>query len=461
MFLAVSAADIMLSVAVLLVVVDGGIISAPDAIEGDTASNVATAVAAALVGMLCYGSIIYRRRLSAWEVLGRAFKLTLVQSLTLMALVRLRTDVPQGVMRMAAAYFAIYYCALIVCRIAERLALNRVRRMGHNLRHVVLVGDSREMSVLCGDMRQSAATAYNVIGYYGEREMHECPEGLRRLGTPASLLADISAARTPFLADEVFFSLTSAADTPLVNALTNYCDTHFMHLYLVPELLSSFSMTFQPVRLGDMTLLTNRTNDLGRLDNRIIKRAFDIVFSLAVCLAILPFLPLLWLIINAQSRGPLLFSQERTGLDGATFRLYKFRSMRENADADRRQATAGDSRTFPFGRFMRRTSIDELPQFYNVLRGEMSVVGPRPHMLYHTELYSRVISKYMVRHFSKPGITGWAQVTGYRGETPELRQMEERVKRDIWYNDNWSFSLDMRIIIRTVAQAFTGSANAR
>lgn len=140
--------------------------------------------------------------------------------------------------------------------------------------------------------------------------------------------------------------------------------------------------------------------------------------------------------------------------------LYKFRSMHVNADADRLQATKDDPRKFPFGEFMRKTNIDELPQFFNVLKGDMSIVGPRPHMLYHTEMYSKLIEKYMVRHFSKPGITGWAQVTGFRGETRELWQMEERVKRDIWYNENWSFLLDLEIIARTAIQIIFPNKNA-
>ena len=170
------------------------------------------------------------------------------------------------------------------------------------------------------------------------------------------------------------------------------------------------------------------------------------------------FLALLWpviaMIIKRQSPGPILFRQARTGLDGKTFILLKFRSMHVNAEADRLQATKDDPRKFPFGDWMRRTNVDELPQFWNVLKGEMSIVGPRPHMLAHTAFYSEQIDKYMVRHFVKPGLTGWAQVTGYRGETSELWQMEGRVKRDIWYMEHWSFWLDLRIIWKTIKAMF-------
>ena len=134
--------------------------------------------------------------------------------------------------------------------------------------------------------------------------------------------------------------------------------------------------------------------------------------------------------------------------------MLKFRSMHVNKDADKLQATKDDPRKFPFGNFMRKSNIDELPQFLNVLKGDMSFVGPRPHMLLHTEQYSHLIDKYMVRHFVKPGLTGWAQVTGFRGETKELWQMEGRVKRDIWYMEHWSFWLDLRIIWMTVKNLF-------
>lgn len=138
----------------------------------------------------------------------------------------------------------------------------------------------------------------------------------------------------------------------------------------------------------------------------------------------------------------------------------KFRSMHVNKDSDKAQATKNDPRKFAFGNFMRKTNIDEFPQFINVLKGDMSIVGPRPHMLYHTEVYGNLIDKYMVRHFSKPGITGWAQVTGYRGETKELWQMEERIKRDIWYIENWSFWLDIRIILLTAKSIICPDKNA-
>ena len=182
-----------------------------------------------------------------------------------------------------------------------------------------------------------------------------------------------------------------------------------------------------------------------------MKRTFDIVFS---SLMLCTIFPIVWVIVSIaikiQSPGPIFFKQDRTGLDGKTFKCYKFRSMKVNADSDKVQATKDDPRKFPFGNLMRKTNIDELPQFINVFLGDMSVVGPRPHMLKHTEEYSSLINRFMLRHLAKPGITGLAQVSGFRGETHYIDQMEGRVKMDIKYIENWSFWLDMKIIVKTV-----------
>ena len=181
-------------------------------------------------------------------------------------------------------------------------------------------------------------------------------------------------------------------------------------------------------------------------------------------IAFLCFYPLIYIpvaiAIKLGSKGPVYFKQERTGYRGRPFKCLKFRTMRVNATSDTSQATANDPRKTRFGDFLRRSSLDELPQFINVWKGDMSIVGPRPHMLKHTEDYSRLIDGYMVRHAVKPGITGWAQVNGYRGITDELWKMERRVEHDVWYIENWSILLDLKIMVRTVLNAFMGEKNA-
>ncbi len=218
---------------------------------------------------------------------------------------------------------------------------------------------------------------------------------------------------------------------------------------------------FELHNVGAVSMLTTRNNPLKNAFNRAIKRIFDVLFSSCVLLFLFPlvFIPVA-IIIKITSPGPIFFKQLRTGYRGRDFMCWKFRTMHVNADSDKLQATKDDPRKTKFGDFLRRSSIDELPQFINVLKGDMSIVGPRPHMLKHTADYSKLIDKYMVRHMIKPGITGWAQVNGYRGQTEALWQMERRVEYDVWYIENWTFILDLKIIVRTVLNAVQGEKNA-
>jgi len=202
--------------------------------------------------------------------------------------------------------------------------------------------------------------------------------------------------------------------------------------------------------LEHLPILSARTIPLDDPFNRIVKRSFDVLFSLFVIVCILSWLyPILAILIKRESKGPVLFKQLRSGKDNIEFLCLKFRSMRSSDDADTRQASKGDDRVTAIGRFIRKTSLDELPQFFNVLAGQMSVVGPRPHMVRHTQEYAPTVEKYMVRHFVKPGITGLAQIKGYRGETRDHHQMEGRVRLDRLYLESWSFLLDIWIILRT------------
>ena len=227
-----------------------------------------------------------------------------------------------------------------------------------------------------------------------------------------------------------------------------------MRFYYLPPSSERLGIRFKRELLDDIELYSNHAMPLEGFINKSVKRAFDIVFSTVCLAACLPILPIVAVIIKVQSPGPIFFRQKRTGINGKSFMCYKFRSMHVNSDADTMQATKHDKRKFPFGSLMRKYNIDELPQFWNVLIGNMSVVGPRPHMELHTKTYSELIPKYLVRHFVKPGITGWSQVTGFRGETKELWQMEERVKRDIWYIENWTIWIDIRIMWMTLKSLF-------
>jgi len=218
---------------------------------------------------------------------------------------------------------------------------------------------------------------------------------------------------------------------------------------------------YQLEYFDNIPIVSHRPEPLHDLKNRLKKRIFDVSFSILSILLVLWWLiPIIAILIKINSRGPVFFSQLRSGRDNRPFWCFKFRSMTVNKDSHTLQATKNDKRITSVGRILRKTSLDEFPQFINVLIGNMSVVGPRPHMLKHTEEYSQLVDKFMLRQFMKPGITGWAQVRGYRGETTETVMMEKRIEHDIWYMENWSLMLDLKIIFMTIINIFKGEPAA-
>jgi len=238
-------------------------------------------------------------------------------------------------------------------------------------------------------------------------------------------------------------------------------DENCIRFKIVPDLGFFFKKQMHIDYLKEIPVISLRKEPLEDLGNRIKKRAFDLVVSFFVCVFILSWLiPIIAILILLESRGPVFFVQQRSGKNNRSFGCLKFRSMKMSGTAHLQQATKNDSRVTRIGRFLRRTSLDEFPQFINVLRGDMSIVGPRPHMLKHTDEYSRLIGQYMVRQFLKPGITGWAQVNGYRGETRTVDQMQRRVEHDLWYLENWSLYLDMKIMAMTAFNTIKGDKNA-
>lgn len=260
--------------------------------------------------------------------------------------------------------------------------------------------------------------------------------------------------------DEIFSSMTPEQNSELYSIIQE-AEHECIRFRIVPDFSVFIKGPFFVSYLNDMPILTVRSVALDDFDNRIKKRIFDVLISSFVILFILSWLvPLLSLLIFIESPGPVFFSQFRTGKNKKSFLCYKFRSMKINKNADLQQASKNDDRITKIGRFLRRTSLDEFPQFINVLIGTMSIVGPRPHMIKHTDDYSKLVDQYMVRHFSKPGITGWAQVNGYRGEITETHEIKNRVYYDIWYLENWSLLLDIKIVFLTVFNVLKGEKNA-
>ncbi|RFM36696.1 undecaprenyl-phosphate glucose phosphotransferase [Chitinophaga silvisoli] len=257
------------------------------------------------------------------------------------------------------------------------------------------------------------------------------------------------------------YSTLSPEQFPYLYTLAHEAEKHFIRFRFVPDFRMFVNRQIYVDYLDDIPIISLRSEPLDDIANRIRKRFFDLVFSLGVTIFLLSWLiPLLALLVKLESRGPVFFIQHRTGRNNKTFRCLKFRSMYVNNDANSKQATRNDKRFTRLGKFMRKTNLDEMPQFLNVLWGDMSIVGPRPHMLKHTEEFSAIIQKYMIRHFLKPGITGWAQVNGYRGEITDDLHLAKRIEHDIWYMENWSVYLDLKIIFLTVFNTIRGDKNA-
>ena len=395
-------------------------------------------------------------------------KLCALQSVIMFLCVRIIGD--SGGMFKFMVIFTIVEIFVIACsRIVERGIIRVSRQAGRNTRSVIFIGNDPAILMLYRNLISDSSTGYKVLGYYANETMENCPEAIKYLGsidefnqmaekysapsyegnTDENKLKELRISKI----DEVFCSLSHDENKQIVQVM-KFCDKNIIHFYYVPRMEGNFLLNLQPEQLGETMVFTNHYEPLSQPFNQFVKRTFDIVMSLIVCVIMLPFIPLIAYLIKRQSPGPLFFKQERTGLNGKTFICLKFRSMHVNSQADTVQATENDPRKFPFGNFLRKTNLDEFPQFYNVLKGDMSIVGPRPHMLTHTEQYGTIIDKYMVRHFSRPGITGYAQVSGSRGETKELWQMEERIQKDIWYIENWTFWLDIKIILKTAITIF-------
>ena len=411
-----------------------------------------------VISQFYFSTIIHYRRVNAADMLKRVMSLSVTMVVVAFILLKLMNQkFPAGYSLVGIGTIFMVVC--LVTRLVERRIVKRYRYAGFNTRYVTFVGNDVELFNIYHRLNDDASMGYRILGYYADGEM-AAPEDegrtkgggskaltLNKLGTLQEFLDNLGQPEKLQTGDELYVCL-SRQDKDTIRRISKFCDRNVIRFYFVPVSVETLGIDLKREFLDDVEIFTTYDNPLENPSNKLVKRIIDIV------------LPFVWLIIKIQSPGPLLFKQARTGIDGKTFNMLKFRSMHVNDDADKVQATKDDPRKYPFGDFMRKSNIDELPQFLNVLRGDMSIVGPRPHMLAHTEQYSQLIDKYMVRHFVKPGLTGWAQVTGFRGETKELWQMEGRVKRDIWYIEHWSIWLDIRIIWLTIKTIFIHDKNA-
>ncbi len=340
---------------------------------------------------------------------------------------------------------SLFFCLLYAERSLIHQYLKNSRLKGMNLRYVVLVGHPWNLADVYRTLNDHSY-GFKILGIFTRKELPEDMD-IPNLGDRTHVMDYLK--QHPEVSD--LYMVPDTDYTAETEEIFRYCEDHMIRFYALPVFLEFLTKRMELSHLGNTMLLSVRNEPLQDPVNRAMKRLFDIFVSGIFLLTVFPIVCLVaGIIIKIQSPGPIFFKQKRNGLDGKEFNCLKFRSMHVNKDADRLQATKDDPRKFKFGDFMRKTNIDEFPQFINVFKGSMSLVGPRPHMLLHTQEYSRLIRRYMVRHLVKPGITGWAQVQGFRGETKTVAQMESRVKADIWYVENWTFSLDLRIMWRTL-----------
>ena len=425
-----------------------------------------------MIAQLRFSPIIHLRMVGAGDILKRIMGLVATQvgvAYFLLKVLPYKFHVAGPLLEIGAVFMVL----LILKRLGERLVVKFYREAGRNWRTVTLVGSDQELVALYKKMYTDPTLGYRILGYYGDealrgllpfdklrdRKMVEAQGPLERLGSMEDFVKGLDNPESLVLGDELYLCV-SRTKQKLIRRVSNLCDHQLVRFFYLPVAAEVLRLNLKRESLDDMDVYTAYENPLQNPVNRAEKRAFDLLLALVFLIPALLLFPIVWVIMQIQSPGPLFFKQKRTGMDGKEFNCYKFRSMHVNKEADTLQATKDDPRKYPFGSFMRKTNLDEVPQIINVIKGDMSVVGPRPHMLAHTEQYSQLIDKYMVRHFVKPGVTGWAQVTGYRGETNELWQMEGRVKRDIWYMEHWSIWLDIRIIWLTLKTFFVHDKNA-
>ena len=331
--------------------------------------------------------------------------------------------------------------------------LKRYRSLGNNARTTVVVGFDSSSKNIISLFKSKSNLGYKFLGFFSSK-IYKDNDYLGYIET-------VFAYATNNMVDEIYCSLTSLSKDQ-INKIKKFAIEKEIIVKLIPNSNELYSKN-QSIEYYDDTLLVLNVKKLPFefAENFYVKRIFDIVFSLFVCIFLLSWLwPLLWIVVKLESKGPLLFKQKREGINVEKFVCYKFRSMRMNNLSHKVHATKNDNRVTKIGSFLRKTSMDELPQFINVLLGDMSVVGPRPHLESLSLEYQKDVKDYLKRHIVKPGITGLAQISGYRGEVKKKSDIKNRVRLDIFYIENWSFLLDLKIIIKTVLNVFKGDEKA-
>lgn len=348
--------------------------------------------------------------------------------------------------------FIIYFASLVFWKFLLYYIFHFYRKSGYNYRNVIIVGYNDKATELRDYFTENPWAGYRFKGFFtfqksDKKDVAGTYNELENYALNNSI-------------DEIFI-LINDIHKSVYKIISSIISKHPVKIRLVPDLSDFSYMNLKLVDYDMVPVMNIQEGPLSFWFNRFIKCCCDICISIIVIATILIWLiPVLAIIDFFTGREGLFFLQQRSGLNNHPFRLIKFRTMKKNGDANIKQATADDKRKTRHGKFLRKTSIDELPQFFNVLIGKMSVIGPRPHMLKHTEEYKKLVDRFMIRHTVKPGITGYAQVRGYRGEIKKIKDMKERIKLDIFYIENWSMWFDIKIIFLTIGNLLKGDDKA-
>ncbi|MFI2744572.1 undecaprenyl-phosphate glucose phosphotransferase [Zhouia sp. PK063] len=355
-------------------------------------------------------------------------------------------------------FLPVYIGILIVLFSIEKYVFNKcirlLRERGYNVRKVIMLGFGEASLRFYHLFQNNPQMGYHIVGYVDDTHKASV------IGPWLGKIEDIHDIVQKYPVNEILITHADYS-TQDIKALSKFVDKAGIRIRIIPDYHYHFQNKYEFKQFGNIPTVSLRKEPLEETHNKLMKRLFDIAFSSFVLVFICSWLfPLLAILVKLSSKGPVFFKQERMGRDRKPFYCLKFRSMAVNKDADQMQATKNDMRVTGIGKILRKTSLDEFPQFWNVFKGQMSIVGPRPHMMKHNEEYGEMIDNYLVRQLIKPGITGWAQINGYRGGIETDSDIKNRVAYDIWYLENWSFWLDVKIVYFTVWNVIKGEENA-
>jgi len=332
---------------------------------------------------------------------------------------------------------------------------NYFRKKDYLLNRIIILGYNETSIQLAHYIEEESLTNY-IVGYV------EDTKNVTQVSHYPILaeINDLMKVTSDYSINEIYTTINPLQNTA-VSSLLEQAEKKCIRFKIVPNLNVYSSKPIKIQYLRDLPILSLRLEPLEDIGNKVLKRTLDLFVSTFVIIFILSWLlPIIALIIKINSKGPIFFIQKRTGKNNTVFDCYKFRSMKLNNTSNSLQARKHDERITKVGKFLRKTSLDEFPQFFNVFKGEMSLIGPRPHMIKHTNDYSNLVDEYMIRLFLKPGITGWAQINGYRGEINTHQQLQSRINSDIWYLENWNIWLDIKIIFLTIYRIIQGDKKA-